>query len=296
MFYNRREICQTTGFSFFSRNQTQGKARRVPFLNEVKQKAFGFVSANSSALLTAGGVVGTVATAVLTGRAAFKAGDILRAENAKKKTEFLKEESAAIAEVPKDMLSKKEKLIAVGPQFIPPVLVGGVTIASIIMANRMSAQKAAALAAAYGLAERNLSEYKEKVAEKVTGPKKQEIDDELAQDRINRTPGHDTIILGDGNVLCFDECTGRYFQSTVEQIRAAMNTINAEILNHDYVRATAFYEELGLKPTTWSDEVGWNRDQLPELKISSALTDDKRPCIAIDFTVLPKVDYIPKHY
>src|SRR4051812_12653306 len=240
MFYNRREICQTTGFSFFSRNQTQGKARRVPFLNEVKQKAFGFVSANSSALLTAGGVVGTVATAVLTGRAAFKAGDILRAENAKKKTEFLKEESAAIAEVPKDMLSKKEKLIAVGPQFIPPVLVGGVTIASIIMANRMSAQKIAALAAAYGLAERNLSEYKEKVAEKLTGPKKQAIDEELAQDRVNRTSGYENIVVMEGEVLCFDEPTGRYSGSRRENITRAVNTPTAEILHHDPAPASFF--------------------------------------------------------
>jgi hypothetical protein len=268
----------------------------VPFLNEVKQKAFGFVSANSSALLTAGGVVGTVATAVLTGRAAFKAGDILRAENAKKKTDLVKEEAAAVAEVPKDVLSKKEKLIAVGPQFIAPVLVGSATIASIIMANRMSAQKIAALAAAYGLAERNLSEYKEKISEKLTGPKAQQIDDEIAQDRVNRTPGHETIIIGDGDVLCFDACTGRYFKSTVEQIRAAMNSTNAEILNHDYVRASDFYEQLGLKPTTWTDETGWNREHLPELKITSGKTDDNKPYISIDFTVLPKIDFIPKHY
>src|SRR3954467_11780114 len=296
MFYNRREICPTTGFSFFSRNQTQGKARRVPFLNEVKQKAFGFVSANSSALLTAGGVVGTVATAVLTGRAAFKAGDILRAENAKKKTEFLKEESAAIAEVPKDMLSKKEKRIAVGPQFIPPVLVGGVTIASIIMANRMSAQKIAALAAAYGLAERNLSEYKEKVAEKLTGPKQQQVDDELAQDRVNKTDGYQSIVIVEGEVLCFDEPTARYFRSTMENIKSAVNAVNAEILNHDFASAGFFYEEIGLPGTSWTDEIGWNRDSLVELKYSTVVSPDGRPCIAIDFKIPPRADYIPKHY
>jgi hypothetical protein len=265
----------------------------VQFLNEVKQRAVVLISENSTTLLTAGGVVGTVATAILTGRATFKAAEIIQDKELKAIHEDGTENSIAIGTMG---LSMWERSKLVWPLYIPPVLAGGATVSSIILANRMSAQKAAALAAAYGLAERNLSEYKEKVAEKITGPKKQEIDDELAQDRINRTPGHETIILGDGNVLCFDECTGRYFQSTVEQIRAAMNTTNAEILNHDYVRAAFFYEELGLKPTTWTDETGWNRDQLPELKISSALTDDKRPCIAIDFTVLPKVDYIPKHY
>lgn len=256
----------------------------MQFINEVKQKAVSLVSENSTTLLTAGGVVGTVATTVLAGRAGFKAGRIIEQVETSRK------------DAVDEPLTKKEKLVIIGPQFIPPVVTGSATIASIIMANRMSAQKAAALAAAYGLAEGRLSEYKEKVAEKLTGPKKQQIEDEVAQDRVDRTSGHETIIIGDGNVLCFDACTGRYFQSTVEQIRAAMNTINAKILQEEYARATEFYEELGLKPTTWSDEVGWNRESLPELQITSALTDDKKPCISIDFTVLPKPDYFPKSY
>jgi hypothetical protein len=164
------------------------------------------------------------------------------------------------------------------------------------MANRMSAQKAAALAAAYGLAERNLSEYKDKVSEKLTGPKKQQIDDEIAQERVNRAPGHDTIVIADGEILCFDEPTGRYFRSTMDKIKNAVNTTNAEILHHDFANATFFYEELDLPGTTWTDEVGWNSDQLLDLKFSTVLTPDDKPCIAIDFKVLPKPDYVPKHY
>jgi len=267
----------------------------VQFLIDAKQKAAEFAEANAAALLTAGGVVGTVATAVLTGRAAVKANDILREANAKKKEDFARDEQSLV-DVPKDMLSKTDKLILVGPQFVPPVIVGSATIASIVMANRVSAQKAAALAAAYGLAERNLSEYKEKVAEKLTGPKKTAIDDELAQDRINRTQGYDQIVVMDGEVLCFDEPTGRYFRSTMENIKSAVNATNGEIINHDHVRATFFYEEIGLPATTWTDEVGWNRDHLLDLKFSTCISPDNRPCIAIDFSVLPKLDYVPKHY
>jgi hypothetical protein len=152
------------------------------------------------------------------------------------------------------------------------------------------------LAAAYGLAERNLSEYKEKVAEKLTGPKKQQVDDELAQDRVNRTPGHDVIVIGDGEILCFDEPTGRYFRSTMDKIKSAVNAVNAEIIHHDHVNATFFYEELDMPGTTWTDEVGWNNDQLLDLKYSTVLTPDDKPCISIDFKVLPRADYIPKHY
>jgi len=265
----------------------------VQFLTDVKQKAVVLLQENATTLLTAGGVVGTVATAILTGRATFKAADIIR----EKELEVIHEEGTEHSISNGTMgLSKWERTRMVWPLYIPPVITGGATISSIILANRMSAQKAAALAAAYGLAERNLSEYKEKVAEKLTGPKKQQVDDELAQDRVNRTSGHENIIVVEGEVLCFDEPTGRYFRSTMEHLKSAVNATNAEILHHDHANASFFYDELGLPATTWTDDVGWNTDQLLDLKYSTVLTPDGKPCIAIDFKVLPKADYVPKHY
>lgn len=261
----------------------------MQFITDVKQRAAELVAENASTLLTAGGVVGTVATAVLTGRASFKAADIILEE--KMRMLAIQDPSQDPPEIP---VIQKVKLV--WPQFLPPVLTGSATVVSIVMANRVSAQKAAALAAAYGLAERNLSEYKDKVSEKLTGPKKQQVDDEIAQDRVNRTPGHDTIVIADGEILCFDEPTGRYFRSTMDKIKNAVNTTNAEILHHEYANATFFYEELDLPGTTWTDEVGWNHDTLLDLKYSTVLTPDDKPCISIDFKVLPKSDYVPKHY
>jgi gas vesicle protein len=259
---------------------------------EVKQRVGELLQENSSTLLTAGGVVGAVATAVLAGRAGYKAAEILGEENRARKAEFMKQEQAAIVEVPKDMIDKWDKVKLVWPHFIPPVVTGSATVGSIIMANRMSAQKAAALAAAYGLAEKQFSEYKDKVEEKLTGPKKQAIDDELAQDRVNNTPGGSQIVIVEGDVLCFDEPTGRYFRGSMDKIHKAVNRTNEEILHHNYASASFFYEELGLPPTTWSDEVGWNVNNLVQLKFSTVLSHDQKPCISIDFERLPNVDYV----
>jgi hypothetical protein len=284
---------------FFLPNQVRERPRRVQFLNDIKQNVAGFANANSAALLTAGGVVGTVATAVLAGRAGFKAAEIVSEAEIKKMQEVAADpHTRDVDDVSKIEigLSKTEKLLVVWPQFIPPVIVGTATIASIVMANRVSAQKAAALAAAYGLAERNFGEYKEKVAEKLTGPKQQQVDDEIAQDRVNQTDGYQNIVMVEGEVLCFDEPTARYFRSTMENIKSAVNATNAEILHHDHASAGFFYEELGLPGTSWTDEVGWNTDQLLDIKYSTVMSPDGRPCIAIDFKVLPKADYIPKHY
>jgi hypothetical protein len=265
----------------------------VQFLNDVKQRAGEFAKENASTLLTAGSVVGTVATAVLAGRAGFKAHEILL----EKDTEKMMKEMPEADNIDQQIgLTKTEKLVAVGPQFIPPVITGTATVAAIIMSHRMSSAKVAALAAAYGLAERNFSEYKEKVAEKLTGPKQQQVVDDLAQDRVSRTDGYQNIVMVEGEVLCFDEPTARYFRSTMENIKSAVNATNAEILHHDHASAGFFYEELGLPGTSWTDEVGWNTDQLLDLKYSTVMSPDGRPCIAIDFKVLPKAEYIPKHY
>jgi hypothetical protein len=264
-------------------------------ITDVQRKVQEFASENASTLLTGGAVVGTVATAVLAGRAGVKAAEILREKNDEKKAEVQENEQAGIVDVPKDMLTKTEKLMLAGPQFIPPIIAGSATITAIIFSNRMSAQKAAALAAAYGLSQKQFEEYKAKVAEKLTGPKQQQIQDELAQERANRTPGSGQIVIVEGgDVLCFDQPTGRYFKSTMEKINRAVNRTNEEIINGEYASANFFYEELGLPPTTWADEVGFNTDNLVALDISTILSpeDEATPCLAIDFKRMPSADYI----
>lgn len=258
-----------------------------PFIVDIKQKVVGLLEENATTLLTAGGVVGTVATAILTGRATFKASEIIRQEEL---------EHIVEADGHTMGLSNWERTKLVWPLYIPPVLTGSATVASIVLANRMSAQKAAALAAAYGLAERNLSEYKEKVAEKLTGPKQQQIEDELAQEQANRTPGGENlVIIEGGDVMCLDRPTGRYFKSTMEKINQAVNATNAEILRHNGANASYFYDELELEGTTWSDRVGWGIGEQISLTISTVIGPGNKPCIAFDFSPLPSFDYDTSH-
>lgn len=262
------------------------------FITEVHKRVQHLIQENATTLLTAGGVVGTVSTAVLAWRGGMKYAQIVE--------ETLREDAEAegidIVQTNAQLTnSTKAKLAA--PHLLAPVITGTTTVAAIIFSHKMNAQKAAALAAAYGLAEGRLSEYKEKVAEKLTPAKEQKIQDELAQESVNKTPGANQMIVVEGEVLCFDRPTGRYFQSTMESIRSAVNSTNAEILHHDHATASYFYDELGMDRTTWTDEVGWNSsDPLMDLTYSTVLFDGKRPCIAIDFKTLPKLDYVPKHY
>lgn len=247
-----------------------------------------FIGDNASTILTAGGVVGTVTTAVLAGRAGAKANELL-------KEQAEEYENPSPMDKRPENPSRMDKIVLVAPVFVPPVITGSLTISAIIMAHRVSASKAAALAAAYGMTQSRFDEYRAKVAEKLTGPKKQGIDDEVAQDHVTRKPPtNEVIILAGGDVLCYDMATGRYFRSTVEQIRRAEHVINNRLANCQYASLTEFYDEIGLPPTSFSDTVGWSaltQDMPFEVKLSTTMTPDEKPCIAIDFNILPTPDY-----
>lgn len=255
-------------------------------LSAIKVGAERFLSDNASTILTSAGVVGTVTTAVLSAKGHLKAHLVLQQA----------EHEYAIEHDGLGRLDTKDKVLLVWPHYVPPVIVGGLTVSSIVAANMVSAKKAAALAAAYTVADGRLAEYKDKVTEKLTGPKKQAIQDEIAQDRVTKNPPSDkeVIIIASGEVLCHDSLTGRYFHSTVEQVRKAEHVINTELATCQYASLSQFYDEIGLTPTAYSDTVGWsalNQDTPFELQLSTVMTPDQKPCISIDYSILPTPEY-----
>jgi hypothetical protein len=233
------------------------------------------VSENATTLLTAGGVVGTMLTGVLAARAGMKASDTLR--------------KAQAQQVPE--LSKTEKAVKVWPHFIPPVIIGGCTIASIIGSHHMSAKRAAALAAALGVSQKQFEEYKTKAQEKLGVAKSEKVRDELAKDQIEKTPGASQVIVLEGKVLCLDSLTGRYFESTMDQIKRAANQVNEEILKCDAASADMFYNFLGLDSTSLTQLVGWQVGHMCELDLSTQVADNDRPCIVVDFVNKPRLDF-----
>lgn len=270
------------------------------FLNAIKEKGGEFVSENSTALLTAGGVVGTVATSLLAGRAGFKLGTTKIEKKIDKLADQLQEkdpEKNPYLRLDEIDIDNKDIIVPAIPQLIPPLLTGSATIFAIIMSHRMSAQKAAALAAAYGLMDKQFGEYKSKVEERLTGQKQTAIKDEMAQNAVDRTPGADKIVIVEGEVLCFDAPSGRYFNSTVERIRQAANTTNAEVLRRGFAPASFFYDELDLPKTDWSGEVGFGPENPLELDISATVVGGNRPCIVVNFSHPPRAEYSdPKSY
>lgn len=251
--------------------------------DDLVQRAGKFAADNSPAILTAIGVTGALTTAYLTGKASFKA------------AELILEKQKRLDEEPKSYpLDTKEKVELVWRLYIPAAATGLLTVTCIIGANRIGTRRAAALATAMTISEKAFTEYKDKVVERLGKNKEQAVRDEIAQERVDRTPvslTKEVIIAGGGDVLCFDVFTGRYFKSDMETIKKAQNDVNYQIINNMYASVSDFYNRIGLPPTGYSDEVGWNSDKLMELDISTTMSDDGRPCISINFAAVPVRDY-----
>lgn len=243
------------------------------------------VSDNSPIILTAIGVSGVVGTAVLASQASFKAYEVIRAE-----------EQISL-DVDMTLLSKREKIEMTWKLYIPAAGVASTTIAAIILANRIGTRRAAVMASAYALSEKAFVEYKDKVIEKYGERKEEAVRDEIAQDHVRQNPVNNqtVVVTGGGEVLCYDMHTGRYFQSSMETMKKAQNDLNYTLLNEGYASLNDFYSHLGLPHIKTGEEFGWTSDNLLELKFSTTMSDDERPCLAMDFYVGPARNYFRTH-
>lgn len=256
----------------------------IPIRAMLKQ-AEKFTIDNSPGILTAMGVVGTVATAVLTHKAATKAERILALEYDTRLRE---------SRVPGDeVITRKESVALVWKLYIAPVSAGTITIGCIFGANHIGTRRAAAIAAAYTITEKAYEEYKERVVETIGESKERAIRDDIAQRRVDANPlnENNVVIVGTGDVRCMDTWSGRYFESYVEEIKRAMNQVNYLVNSHGYATLTDFYDAVGLSRTQESDEIGWSSDKLLDLTFSTAMSEDGRPCVTFTFTVTPVRDH-----
>lgn len=243
---------------------------------------------NSPAILTAIGVTGVITTAYFTGKASFKAAEVLRENQPWDLNE--------IGKPGPEPLTPREKFELLWKLYIPAVATGVGTITCIIMANRIGTRRAAAMASAYVMSERAFTEYKEKVVEQLGEKREQKIRDEIQQERMDR----DGVTLsplpaGSRKVWCKDAWSGRYFPGSMEIIKKAQNDTNHEVLSYGYASLTDFYSRLGLEGTKDSDNLGWNSDKMMDVTFTTALSDDQEPVLVMDFAVAPIRNFFRTH-
>ena len=224
---------------------------------------------NSPTILTAFGVAGTVTTAVLAARAAHIAAERSADEE-------------PLPEEPKEKV--KVYFERNWAYYVPACSTGVVTVGCIIASQKASSRRVAAAQAAFVITERALADYREKVVELLGENKDQKIYDEVIQDRVTADGNKSThIIVSDGEVLCREEFTGRYFTSDMQKLRKAVNDVNELLIARDYIYLDTLYDMLGLNYTTQSSQMGWRSERLLGFEFSSAITEDGRPCLSFAY-------------
>lgn len=247
-------------------------------LSELITKTTQTIKSNSPEILTALGVSGVVTTSYLVAKASFRAARVIEQS----------ESQGGTHSDPKERFKERTKLV--WKLYIPAGLSGAATCACVLGASRAGARRTAAAVTAYTLTERAFSDYKDKVVETIGDHKEQRVRDELAQEKVLKNPegSNQVLIAGSGKVLCCEGYTGRYFQSTMEDLRRAQNDVNARAIGGLYVTLSYFYDLLNLKHTSISGNVGWDSTRQMELDFHATLTEQGEPCMVFEYNPEPQ--------
>ena len=250
---------------------------------------------HSPEILTGIGIAGMISTTVLAVKATPKALRLIEAEKEKRNNkikEEVKESGNNIVGLI-DRISVIDTVKVAWKPFIPAAITGVTSIACIIGSNSVNLKRNAALATAYQLSTTALNEYKEKVVETIGEKKEETIRKAIAKDKVDKNPtSNQVVITGSGESLFLDSISGRYFKSDLEKIKAAVNEMNRNMTYDNYVSLSDFYDEIGLSHTKVSDDLGWNLDGgFIDIHYDTAMSEDGRPCIVLDYHIAPRYDF-----
>lgn len=181
--------------------------------------------------------------------------------NCEKGAELKRIKRAELEDSDDSPLLKRVKIeIAALPAYIPSI---GMEIGSVMclgLSGKTWDERNAALAAAYGLGQEALEQYKDKVIDKIGEKKAEELEDEIVQEMMEEAkpePGG-VLIPCMGDTLFFDCMSGRWFYSDIEKIRRCENLLNCSINNEEFATLNDWYELIELDPVKLGDDLGWN--------------------------------------
>ena len=248
-------------------------------MNKVLRHSKLFIKRNSSTILTCVGGVGVVATAVMAVKATPKA--LVRLEEAKQEKG--------------EELTKFEKVQVAGLTYVPAALVGISTIACIFGANALNKKQQAALMSAYALLDNSFKEYKAKTEELYGEDANDRIEEEIVKDHYKE----EEIEVDDNKLLFYDDYSGRYFESTMEDVLRAELEINKLLCVCGGAYLNEFYDALGIPTVDYGEHMGWSTFMMLETYWDSWLDfehkkvtmDDGLECYIITMSFEPEFGF-----
>ena len=252
-----------------------------------------FLKRHASTILTFAGGAGVITTAALAVKATPKA--LEKIDKAKEEKE--------------EKLTKLEIVKAAGTTYIPAMLIGVGTLACIFGANVLNQRSQASLISAYALVDNSFKKYKKKLVELHGEETHQSVVDALAIEEAQDVQVTGSYLCGycdlgadaDGEpMLFYEEYSGRYFESTIEQVLQAEYHLNRNYILRGYTVLNEFYDFLGIEQKDYGDKVGWTPTDEGEYWIEfnhrKINIDDDLECYIIEMPWEPSAEFSEYYY
>lgn len=244
-------------------------------VSSIIQTSKSYIGKNLPTILSVASILGVVGVGASASRDSLKARDIL--------------DNMDTANMTQTQIVR-----AVWKCYIPTSLVVLATGASIVMTRSVDKRRIAALSAAYSMVEVAAKEYKTHVLKEFGEKGLEQIENSISSGRLEDHPlNNESVIIetGNGSTLMYDSMSGRYFKSDIEIVRKVVNDLNQQVINVGYVSLNIFYSMLGLEQIELGDELGWNTDELLEVRFDAKIAADKTPCIVLGYYTTPKYEF-----
>jgi hypothetical protein len=236
---------------------------------------------NSSTILTGLTVAGVLTTGMFAIKAGVETGRYLE----RRRLQYMDDKTP--------MPTRKEIIIDVWKDYIPAAGFAVITVSCAISAQSINLRRQAALVSAFTISESALREYQDQVS-RIAPTKDRQARDLIAAKEIEDNPVTSKEVLIVNNAadqLFYESLTGRYFMSSMEEVRKAINDINFTITSQVYASQNDFYRLLGLGRVDLGDEFGWSDTGPLEVDFSTHMTDDNRAAIVLKYIREPIKDY-----
>lgn len=238
---------------------------------------------HSAEILIAGGVTGVVVSAVLACVATTKVGKHVNDAKEKIKVIHKKKESDSENYTKKELgreltcvyLKTGAKIIGL---YAPAIILGGLSLTSIIASNNILKKRAAALAAAYATVDKSFNDYRNRVIERFGSEVDKELRYDIHKDKVTETvtdenrkdkkvkkdvlkTGYDgvsdfaRIFDGKNPNFMLDDDYNTFFLSQIQRY------MNDKLIVQGYLYLNEVYRELGFEETKAGQVVGWIYDK-----------------------------------
>lgn len=248
-------------------------------MDQLLIKTQNYAKKNAPTILTVTGGIGVVVTTVSAIKATPKAVQLLEAAK----------------EIKGDDLTKFEKFKMIAPLYIPTIIYAGTTILCIFGANMLNKRHQASLVSAYALLDNSYKEYKKKVIELHGEDGELEIVEAIIEDKYEEEKPQTAT----DELLFYDKFSGRFFNSTMNDVLAAFYQINRHVNTNYNATVNDFYDYLVIPHMDGGDVLGWSVGMNSEaywqewidFGIEETDMEDGTKCHTIIIYQEPMVDY-----